>query len=102
MPWRRATATASPAMSSISALITRCRSPGQPAKLRGLSEAALKAKIALEALPEKATGPSAKARLTSALPPHAVRPVACWSPKETPIAVAQTSGRPHLDALDRL
>ena len=26
-------------------------------------------------------------------PTHAVRPVGCWAPKETPIAVEQTSGR---------
>ena len=26
-------------------------------------------------------------------PTHAVRPVGCWAPKDTPIAVAQTSGR---------
>jgi hypothetical protein len=26
-------------------------------------------------------------------PTHAVRPVGCWAPKDTPIAVARTSGR---------
>ena len=30
-------------------------------------------------------------------PTHAVRPVGCWGPKETPIAVAQTSGRQRLN-----
>jgi hypothetical protein len=30
-------------------------------------------------------------------PTHAVRPVGCWAPKDTPIAVAQTSGRQHLN-----
>ena len=30
-------------------------------------------------------------------PTHAVRPVGCWAPKETPIAVAQTSGRQRLN-----
>ena len=28
---------------------------------------------------------------------HAVRPVGCWAPKDTPIAVAQTSGRQRLN-----
>ena len=28
---------------------------------------------------------------------HAVRPVGCWAPKETPIAVTQTSGRQRLN-----
>ena len=30
-------------------------------------------------------------------PTHAVRPVGCWAPKETPIAVTQTSGRQRLN-----
>jgi transposase len=30
-------------------------------------------------------------------PTHAVRPVGCWVPKDTPIAVAQTSGRQRLN-----
>ena len=30
-------------------------------------------------------------------PTHAVRPVGCWAPKHTPIAVAQTSGRQRLN-----
>ena len=30
-------------------------------------------------------------------PTHAVRPVGCWALKETPIAVAQTSGRQRLN-----
>ena len=30
-------------------------------------------------------------------PAHAVRPVGCWAPKDTPVAVAQTSGRQHLN-----
>ncbi len=30
-------------------------------------------------------------------PTHAVRPVGCWAPKETPVAVAQTSGRQRLN-----
>jgi transposase len=30
-------------------------------------------------------------------PTHAVRPVGCWGPKDTPIAVAQTSGRQRLN-----
>ncbi len=30
-------------------------------------------------------------------PTHAVRPVGCWAPKETPIAVEQTSGRQRLN-----
>ena len=30
-------------------------------------------------------------------PTHAVRPVGCWAPKDTPIAVAQTSGRQRLN-----
>jgi len=30
-------------------------------------------------------------------PTHAVRPVGCRAPKDTPIAVAQTSGRPRLN-----
>ncbi len=31
-------------------------------------------------------------------PTHAVRPVGCWAPKDTPIAVAQTSGRQRLNS----
>ena len=30
-------------------------------------------------------------------PTHGVRPVGCWGPKDTPIAVAQTSGRQRLN-----
>ena len=30
-------------------------------------------------------------------PTHAVRPVGCWAPKDTPIAIAQTSGRQRLN-----
>ena len=30
-------------------------------------------------------------------PMHAVRPVGCWAPKDTPIAVTQTSGRQRLN-----
>jgi len=30
-------------------------------------------------------------------PTHAVGPVGCWAPKDTPIAVAQTSGRQRLN-----
>jgi transposase len=30
-------------------------------------------------------------------PTHAVRPVGCWAPKDTPIAVTQTSGRQRLN-----
>ena len=30
-------------------------------------------------------------------PPHAVRPVGCWGPKDTKVAVAQTSGRQRLN-----
>src|SRR5271156_4376864 len=30
-------------------------------------------------------------------PTHAGRPVGCWAPKETPVAVAQTSGRQRLN-----
>jgi hypothetical protein len=30
-------------------------------------------------------------------PTHAVRPVGCWAPKETPLAVPQTSGRQRLN-----
>ena len=30
-------------------------------------------------------------------PTHSVRPVGCWAPKDTPIAVAQTSGRQRLN-----
>jgi len=30
-------------------------------------------------------------------PTHAVRPVGCWAPKDTPIALAQTSGRQRLN-----
>jgi transposase len=30
-------------------------------------------------------------------PTHAVRPVSCWAPKDTPIAVAQSSGRQRLN-----
>jgi transposase len=30
-------------------------------------------------------------------PTHAVRPVGCWAPKETPVAVEQTSGRQRLN-----
>jgi transposase len=30
-------------------------------------------------------------------PTHAVRPVGCWAPKDTPVAVAQTSGRQRLN-----
>src|SRR4051794_31081190 len=30
-------------------------------------------------------------------PTHAVHPVGCWAPKQTPIAVAQTSGRQRLN-----
>jgi transposase len=30
-------------------------------------------------------------------PTHAVRPVGCWAPKDTPLAVAQTSGRQRLN-----
>ncbi len=30
-------------------------------------------------------------------PMHAVRPVGCWAPKDTPVAVAQTSGRQRLN-----
>jgi transposase len=30
-------------------------------------------------------------------PTHAVRPAGCWAPKETPIAVTQTSGRQRLN-----
>jgi hypothetical protein len=30
-------------------------------------------------------------------PTHAVRPVGCWAPKDTPLAVPQTSGRQHLN-----
>jgi transposase len=30
-------------------------------------------------------------------PTHAVRPVGCWAPKDTPIAVEQTSGRQRLN-----
>jgi len=30
-------------------------------------------------------------------PTHAVRPVGCWAPKDTPIAVPQTSGRQRLN-----
>jgi transposase len=30
-------------------------------------------------------------------PTHAVRPVGCWSPKDTPLAVPQTSGRQRLN-----
>jgi transposase len=30
-------------------------------------------------------------------PTHAVRPVGCWAPQDTPIAVAQTSGRQRLN-----
>jgi len=30
-------------------------------------------------------------------PTHAVRPVGCWGPKDTPVAVAQTSGRQRLN-----
>ena len=30
-------------------------------------------------------------------PMHAVRPVGCWAPKDTPIAIAQTSGRQRLN-----
>jgi hypothetical protein len=29
-------------------------------------------------------------------PTHAVRPVGCWAPKDTPVAVEQTSGRQRL------
>src|SRR5580704_7507245 len=28
---------------------------------------------------------------------HAVRPVGCWAPKDTPVAVEQTSGRQRLN-----
>ena len=30
-------------------------------------------------------------------PTHVVRPVGCWAPKDTPVAVAQTSGRQRLN-----
>ena len=30
-------------------------------------------------------------------PTHAVRPAGCWAPKQTPVAVAQTSGRQRLN-----
>ena len=30
-------------------------------------------------------------------PPHAVRPMGCWAPTDTPVAVAQTSGRQRLN-----
>jgi len=30
-------------------------------------------------------------------PTHAVRPVGCWAPKDTKVAVAQTSGRQRLN-----
>ena len=30
-------------------------------------------------------------------PTHAVRPVGCWAPKDTPLAVPQTSGRQRLN-----
>ena len=30
-------------------------------------------------------------------PTHAVRPVGCWAPKDTPVAVEQTSGRQRLN-----
>src|SRR5215469_15210892 len=30
-------------------------------------------------------------------PTHAVRPVGCWAPKQTPVAVEQTSGRQRLN-----
>src|SRR5664279_5301271 len=30
-------------------------------------------------------------------PTHAVRPVGCWAPKETPVAVEQSSGRDRLN-----
>ena len=30
-------------------------------------------------------------------PTHAVRPVGCWAPKETPVAVEQSSGRNRLN-----
>ena len=30
-------------------------------------------------------------------PTHAVRPVGCWAPKDTPVAVPQTSGRQRLN-----
>jgi transposase len=30
-------------------------------------------------------------------PTHAVRPVGCWAPKDTPIAIAQSSGRQRLN-----
>jgi len=30
-------------------------------------------------------------------PTHAVRPVGCWAPKETPVAIEQTSGRQRLN-----
>jgi hypothetical protein len=32
-------------------------------------------------------------------PTHAVRPVGCWAPNETPLAVPQTSGRQRLNIL---
>lgn len=30
-------------------------------------------------------------------PTHAVRPVGCWAPKDTPVVVEQTSGRQRLN-----
>ena len=30
-------------------------------------------------------------------PTHGVRPVGCWAPKDTPLAVPQTSGRQRLN-----
>ena len=30
-------------------------------------------------------------------PTHAVRPVGCWAPKDTPVSVEQTSGRQRLN-----
>ena len=35
-------------------------------------------------------------------PTHAVRPVGCWAPKDTPIAVTQTSGRQRLNIHDAI
>ena len=52
---------------------------------------------AYEALLNDLEGDEAVLFADAVHPTHAVRPVRCWAPKDTPIAVAQTSGRQRLN-----
>jgi len=52
---------------------------------------------AYEALMNQLSANEAMVFADAAHPTHAVRPVGCWAPKETPVAVEQSSGRDCLN-----